>query len=370
MAGVSAESVLEKISQEHLECPICFTRFTNPKILSCLHNFCQHCLEAIMEAHPDKGIITCPVCRKETDISKTGIAGISNNFSLMALVDEITQQEELIKTQQLKIFCDLCIQDKEAVVRCLNCREYLCQECHNAHKRMRKTTSHDMATIEDLQSGKAPFKSRLWNEVPKCEKHTNQDLLFFCETCLILICVACTAVDHRAPDHTVLDNSAAITSCKQKVNELVKEVEQHLTVSKAAAELADKSYTEHNNMIKNKHDIITQKADEEVSKIRENERLLKDKVTQFCHEKGKQFKKMLALHGENVEKTENTLERVNDVTARVCDFELLKLQQNLLQNLQDVKKTVIPSPVAGLTFHHFEKCENFSDADICELFLS
>ena len=366
MAGLSAEAVLEQISHRgHLECPICFSRFTNPKILSCFHNFCQQCLEGIKEAHPDKGVIICPVCRKETDIPET-IAGMSNNFSLMALVDVVTEQEKHVKRQQTKISCEACDEVDEAIVHCLECREYLCEICQNAHMRSKKTKHHNMASIVDLRSGKVSYKSPIWKDVPMCEKHPTQDLFYYCETCLILICVACTC-DHRPPDHTVLDYSEAITSCKEKLNELVETVEQYLKDSEAAAKLVDRLYIKHKNMIKDKHDIITKKADEEVSEIRKNERLLKDKVTQFCHEKGKQFKETLPLYPEYEEKIKYTLENVKRKMDQVNNVDLLQSQfKNLQENLEEAIERVIPSAVVCLNFQDFKKSEDFSDVDICE----
>ena len=38
-ANIIVESVLGKISKDHLECPVCMNIYTQPKLLDCLHSF-------------------------------------------------------------------------------------------------------------------------------------------------------------------------------------------------------------------------------------------------------------------------------------------------------------------------------------------
>ena len=49
-SGVTTASVLDKISQGHLECTICFNRFQTPKVLACSHCFCYACLKEIVSS--------------------------------------------------------------------------------------------------------------------------------------------------------------------------------------------------------------------------------------------------------------------------------------------------------------------------------
>ncbi|XP_038055891.1 E3 ubiquitin-protein ligase TRIM56-like [Patiria miniata] len=363
MGEVSTVGVLEKISQGHLECPICFSRFTNPKILDCLHSFCQRCLEKMMEGHPQQREITCPVCRQQTALSEAGIGGIANHFSLMALVDEVTQQEELVKSLKSKIICEVC-EEEEAIVRCLECREYLCDFCHNAHRRSKKLKNHETTSIDNLRSGTAPYQSRLRHEVPKCPKHPSQDLYFFCETCTTLICAACTALDHKAPGHKFIDISAAVASCKEKVTELITEAKQCLNELTEAKEQALKSKLDHNNMTVKKYALIAKTADEAVAKIRDNERQLKEKLTKSFNEKESGFDQVLGHCEQNIQKVEKTLETVKTVMDQANNFDLVKLQPKLLRKLQDAADQETPAPVQGLTDEEVQQCKEISPAEL------
>ncbi|XP_038065653.1 uncharacterized protein LOC119735791 [Patiria miniata] len=207
MAKVTTEDVLDKISQGHLECTICIQRFNRPKILDCFHSFCLECLEDYkLTQYPSSPKLPCPICRKETVLPDNRIAGLSNNFAMIALVEEFTHQRNLLKRQKSRIVCEVCEVD-EAISRCIDCAEYLCCECQRAHQRAVKTKKHEIATLEDLQSGKATFKSKMRNEVPKYKKHSNQE---------VLICADCTTVDHCKPSHTYEDIEAAEMSFRNE----------------------------------------------------------------------------------------------------------------------------------------------------------
>ena len=68
-----------KIRQTHIECPICCDRFTDPKILDCLHCFCFNCLEELVEKQdPKTDNIICPVCRQETTVPDKGLSSLAN----------------------------------------------------------------------------------------------------------------------------------------------------------------------------------------------------------------------------------------------------------------------------------------------------
>ncbi|XP_070560147.1 tripartite motif-containing protein 2-like [Ptychodera flava] len=56
----SGSQLPEQIDENFLLCGICCERYKNPKILPCLHSFCEPCLGKLAD---EMGAITCPVCR-------------------------------------------------------------------------------------------------------------------------------------------------------------------------------------------------------------------------------------------------------------------------------------------------------------------
>ena len=130
--SVAIQSVLGKISHDHLECSICTNDFTEPKVLDCQHTFCLGCLQELKEGHsPHSKTIPCPLCRHITTLKENGVAGLPNNFTLRALVEEFKVQKQALGG--------------------INTR----------------------------------------TDVPKCGKHLNQSLSLYCNTCAQLLCKNC-----------------------------------------------------------------------------------------------------------------------------------------------------------------------------------
>ncbi|XP_038065192.1 E3 ubiquitin-protein ligase TRIM71-like [Patiria miniata] len=349
MAEVTTEDVLDKISQGHLECTICIQRFNRPKILDCLHSFCLGCLEDYKRTqYPSSPKLPCPLCRKETVLPDNGIAGLSNYFAMTALVEEFTHQENLVKRQKSRIVCEVC-EDDEAISRCTDCKEYLCCECQRAHQRAVKTKKHEIATLDDLRSGKATFKSKMRDEVPKCKKHTNQEVCFFCNTCKVLICAVCTALDHCKPSHTYEDIEEAEMSFRDKAKSLLSKAKDSRRKFLVAKNFVDSASQRLELMLADTSADISQRADEEVVRIREMEASLKEDAAKIGQEKAELLKNAQESFSENLKWTQGTLEMAEAVLDQSSRFELLELMEKLLCNLNDINELDVPCPEQNLS---------------------
>jgi len=88
-SGADTSDVMEKINKE-LECPICWGRLSQPKLLPCCqHTFCLDCISSHVKGSAG-GRVSCPVCRKLFRLPHRGVAALENNSIANRLL-EITK---------------------------------------------------------------------------------------------------------------------------------------------------------------------------------------------------------------------------------------------------------------------------------------
>uniref|UniRef100_A0A8C0HEE8 RING-type domain-containing protein n=1 Tax=Chelonoidis abingdonii TaxID=106734 RepID=A0A8C0HEE8_CHEAB len=119
MASV-APSLLDAIATDFLTCPICLERLRRPKILPCLHTYCQGCLEGLLGAGPR---LRCPECREDVSLPQ-GVAGLKTNFFVNGLLELVRPVGEAGLSCAL---CPLIGQEggRPAISHCLDCADSL-----------------------------------------------------------------------------------------------------------------------------------------------------------------------------------------------------------------------------------------------------
>ncbi|XP_033627355.1 LOW QUALITY PROTEIN: E3 ubiquitin-protein ligase Midline-1-like [Asterias rubens] len=268
-ARITVHSVLDKISKDHLECPICTNRFINPTMLDCLHSFCFTCLKELHQQDPNNSILLCPLCRKKTTLEDK-VDSLPKDFKLNALVEEFTVQEQLIEGHGSEVKCQACKRDHTAVSRCIDCEHFICHECQQAHQHMAILESHKIYSLAQLQSGVVTYRSKIREYIPKCGKHSDQTLNIYCNTCQKLECTTCTILDHANQTHDPIGIPEALDKCKQEVAELVAKAEKCKADIQTAMEQASES--------RKKRAKITE---EEKQLKQEAESVYKDRVQTF-----------------------------------------------------------------------------------------
>ncbi|XP_019646056.1 PREDICTED: tripartite motif-containing protein 3-like [Branchiostoma belcheri] len=149
-----ASNAISDIADEFLVCQVCLEDFRQPKMLPCLHTFCQPCLEKLLAAEP-VGKLDCPTCRQDVPLPQNGVQGLKFNF-LVGKLRDILQQQPAGKTPEARedgVPCTVCEVGNSAQFYCVECTEYLCQTCNNTHRRFKATKSHKVVTVQDLQIG-------------------------------------------------------------------------------------------------------------------------------------------------------------------------------------------------------------------------
>ncbi|XP_038052384.1 tripartite motif-containing protein 3-like [Patiria miniata] len=370
MAEAAAKTVLDKISQGHLECPICCCRFKDPKMLDCLHSFCLNCLEEMMSKQKSETEkITCPVCRSETQVPDKGLLNLSSSFFLSSLVDEVKQQETLLgKVSRPTATCD-CGDDQKATWRCLDCGDNLCQKCRQAHGRVKYTKDHQIISLEDWRKSNIPTLGKDHGKPISrmCTNHTEYDLCFYCDTCDTFICAMCAATDHRSAEHNYKKINESLRSFRMEVDDILKEFE----MSKNYSRSTEKSIEHARNRLQNKlaqvRSDISAKAEAEIAKIRNKAKLLTKKVDEIGQERDREYEKALMHNRDQTERADQIVTAVKDLMRQADSFELLELKPKVMSNLEfqkELKCEPVKLDIIGVKCH-----DVVSDTDLGEILL-
>ena len=186
---------------EHVCCPVCTNRFTNPKLLPCLHTFCLHCLQRIQATSGIGPTILCPECRRNFTIPGNGdLNTLPTNFRLNSLLDALPVTE--CKTRGVK--CGNCEKTRQQSAYCFTCCSFWCDDCLPFHNGIRTNKEHHVLALKDFRD--EDFENIL-KQSPFCAKH-EEKLKFFCQLCETTICYSCAVIDHEGHAKIDLEDAA------------------------------------------------------------------------------------------------------------------------------------------------------------------
>ena len=116
-------------------CPLCKKPYHNPKLLRCLHSFCEPCLKTSLEGMrlgPDQKF-RCPICRTECLLPKRGTSSLPENV-LLETIGELTAKKTVPQIPK----CQGCEENPpaEAKMKCVECDDWLCATCVDMHRRV------------------------------------------------------------------------------------------------------------------------------------------------------------------------------------------------------------------------------------------
>ncbi|XP_033627326.1 E3 ubiquitin-protein ligase TRIM71-like [Asterias rubens] len=356
-ASSTVHSVLDKISKDHLECPICTNRFINPTMLDCLHSFCCTCLKVLHQKDPNSSILLCPLCRKKTTLEDNKVDSLPKDFKLNALVDEFTVQEQLMEGHGSQIKCQVCKRDHTAISRCFDCDKFICQECQQVHEYFVTLESHKIYSLAQLQSGVVTYRSKIRKYIPKCGKHSDQTPNIYCNTCQKLECTTCTILDHanQTPDFTGIPE--ALDKCKQEVAELVAKAEKCKADIETAMEQASESRKKLESSYAETILKISQKAAKESARITEEEKQLKQEAESVYKDRVQTFETAEATNTKEVTQVEHKLDEVNQFMTQASSHEIMDFKLKLINNLDELTKIQGEIVSDRLSFLEFEEGE-------------
>ncbi|KAL9880613.1 E3 ubiquitin-protein ligase meiotic P26 isoform 2-T4 [Glossina fuscipes fuscipes] len=310
-------------------CKVCCSRLQRPRVLSCLHVFCEGCLMRLLTDDAGnisssssttssvageiiqsnlKTQIECPICKQITAIGVKGIQSLTCDYILTNILDLASIESE-------QLFCTSCKSKENAISRCNDCANFLCSGCDNAHKYMRCFENHEVLKLEDLQKSSDNGKPLVIHKPLYCNVHTSENLKYYCFNCQIPVCNDCLIADHKGSEHHYDVIALAEKSVRGDIENLMKEAKSKVQYCDDAVSNLSTALNELQTQHDSARDLI-QETFEKYKKILEKCRDQALIELQKLHSE-RELKIMDLL--QNIENTMGKINNANRFTNRVLE---------------------------------------------------
>uniref|UniRef100_A0A9J8DHK2 Tripartite motif-containing protein 2 n=3 Tax=Cyprinidae TaxID=7953 RepID=A0A9J8DHK2_CYPCA len=180
-ASTLPSPVVRQIDKQFLICSICLDRYNNPKVLPCLHTFCEKCLQNYIPAH--SLTLSCPVCRQTSILPEKGVAALQSNFFITNLMEVLKRSPDT----------------------------NLSEDCTDA--------INGVATGQPLS----------------CPNHGGNVMEFYCPPCETAMCEECTSAEHA--EHATVPLKDVLEQHKASLQEQLDAVKNRLPEIDSALEV-------------------------------------------------------------------------------------------------------------------------------------
>ncbi|XP_022099296.1 E3 ubiquitin-protein ligase TRIM56-like [Acanthaster planci] len=348
--------------EKHLECPICGDRYRRPKVLNCLHSFCEECLVKYRNGrykyHPK---IPCPVCRQETTLPRTGITGLKTNFHLVGLIEEFTPQEKAAYSLGSRLLCQTCKENNEASHHCIDCGKNICLKCYEDHFRFPALSSHAVVTLDEICGGKVKVIKQL--DGYKCHQHNDRVKRFYCKTCDELICQGCTVVEHAKPNHDITDSKTAAKILRESLTDKFPAFNKDVQDLEYRLWDAAKAKTALNSNKAKAQKEVQERAAAVIAKVRAEEKRILGEITTRVQEQNERLDEYEKTLSDLLRRRKHSLKSALDIVQNTSDYDFLSLHSVISNDLDELRGQQTPK-ITGLQSYPVFVQSNMLDVDL------
>ena len=161
-------------------------------------------------------VFKCPTCEQNISLPVGGTSVLPHNLHLRSELEVAGYMSKIVSNSE--VCCDQCIEgiSGPAVMFCCTCCQFLCQLCHDHHKRHRQLSKHNMVGLD--QEGAKQLLTTMKPGGQLCSLH-NCQLDVYCETCKHVSCPQCIHDSHK--DHRSVPLSSVAKSLRDEMEDLM-----------------------------------------------------------------------------------------------------------------------------------------------------
>ena len=311
----------EELFEEHtenlgkqLQCTLCSQPYRKPRLLPCLHSFCESCLEDHQRDVCGEGEgLTCPItfCQNPTD--EVDIQKFTTNIWLKNRISINEKFAAIVEGP-----CDICVKRTKATSYCTDCQTAMCGDCQtNWHDRHRANKNHKPFSItrESVDTLKATLTCQVQQEEQQCCRHHGEKQCeFFCYECNKPSCSFCLFTG-ACKGHQC--------DCIPDVVERFKEkLSSHLQSQNDSLGKLDEALASCENIkkrISTREREVEEEINTAVKAIMDAVMKQKKKLMDQCHEIAQSKRTRLDLQIEQLTRTKQQIEHCSEVISTACD---------------------------------------------------
>lgn len=149
-------------------CQQTLTPNDHPKLLECLHIACHACVKQKFQDQAHGTAFFCPICKMESRLEFI----IDNVFLSETTASSGDDNPGSVESTKDLIKCSSCSDDAIATSWCVECAEFICDSCVQAHQRLKITKEHtikpkDAACSEPSGNNGLPGKNIMCHMHPQ-----------------------------------------------------------------------------------------------------------------------------------------------------------------------------------------------------------
>uniref|UniRef100_A0A8C6NW93 RING-type E3 ubiquitin transferase n=2 Tax=Nothobranchius TaxID=28779 RepID=A0A8C6NW93_NOTFU len=284
----STSPVVRQIDKQFLVCSICLDRYHNPKVLPCLHTFCERCLQNYIP--PQSLTLSCPVCRQTSILPEKGVAALQNNFFITNLMEVLQRDPECSRAEACSVL-----------------------ESATAAK-----------TCQPLS----------------CPNHEGKVMEFYCESCETAMCLECTEGEHR--EHVTVPLRDVLEQHKSALKNQLDTVRNRLPQLTTAIELVNEITKQ---LTDRKNDAVTEISntfDELEKTLNQRKTALITEVENICSGKQKVLQTQLSSLLQGKENIESSCNFTEHALSHGSATEVLLVQKQMGERVSALARHTFP----------------------------
>ena len=170
-----------------------------------------------------------------TQLIDSGFVTPLANLQQQGIVTEASGTSAVAQSEDI---CTGCEENVPATSFCNECAEYLCDQCVQAHKRVKITKDHTIRAKSAVSGGTASAVERIMY----CQEHKQEQLVLFCESCDLLTCRNCQLLRHKDHKYAFVDEASSVY--KEQLSLIVSKIKEKKTYISNAKSLITRRHKE------------------------------------------------------------------------------------------------------------------------------